>query len=443
MKKGYIIWVIILFLILGFGYLYYYNTGLKWIDVDKVSFKEDEYSKLSLVVIGDNNLYYDFYESNNQSGIRKKSDTDSYVTIGRPYWLSTIINDTRKEYPISKYRNTPGILIKDSYTNEVYFVKWERELASDLCEIIKDDDMAKTCSKYKDYNYKIDDFIEYKEKRKELSIERELIINDVSYSFQEDGLIYKTSGTNRVVLKQVVSDELKGLLDKIVEEYPEVEEQKELVLKHNNKNYNLLLEDKYTKELLEYFAKMGEINLSDYYSEDIIETVYTYTDLNYKLENDCMDIKDYNFTDNIEINVYDIYIDNTPINFKYQINGSESFTKIFVNNKEISSNNSVVPILTGVCKYDNYFMYVQGWEGSPTYTLVNKNGIIVHHFIGRNVNYHEGVLEVEEINKNDIMNQNDNKIEKYQIDLTKDMITKDNVVVEDFPCEVDGPGYDC
>ena len=103
----------------------------------------------------------------------------------------------------------------------------------------------------------------------------------------------------------------------------------------------------------------------------------------------------------------------------------------------------MVPVLTGVCKYDNYFMYVQGWEGSPTYTLVNKNGIIVHHFIGRNVNYHEGVLEVEEINKNDIMNQNDNKIEKYQIDLTKDMITKDNVVVEDFPCEVDGPGYDC
>ena len=443
MKKGYIAWVILLFCILGLGYLYYYNTGLKWIDIDKVAFKEDEYTKLSLVVIGDNNLYYDFYESNNQSGIRKKGDTDSYVTIGRPYWLSTIINDARKEYPISKYRDTPGILIKDNYTKEVHFIKWERELADSLCEIIKDDEMAKTCSKYKDYNYKIDDFLEYKDNRKELDVEKELIINDVIYSFQEDGLIYKTIGTNKGVLKQIRTSELGELLDKCVEDAQEVQESTQLMIRISDKHYNLLLDNQNTKELLIYFGKMGEINIKDFYNEDVLEPIYTYKDLNYKLEDSCIDIRDYEYTDNLEINVYDIYIGNSPINFKYQINGSESFTKIFVNNKEISSNNSVVPILIGVCKYDNYFMYVQGWEGSPTYTLVNKNGKIVHHFIGRKINYHEGILEVEEINKNDIMNQDDNKIEKYHIDLTKDMITKDNLVVEDFPCEVDGPGYDC
>ena len=65
-------------------------------------FMGDEQTKLSLMVIGNQKLLYDFYENSEQSGVRKQSDEVSYVTIGKPYWLSSIINDTRKEYIVNR-----------------------------------------------------------------------------------------------------------------------------------------------------------------------------------------------------------------------------------------------------------------------------------------------------------------------------------------------------
>ena len=446
MKKGYIVLVILLFVILGIGCLYYSKTELNWNEVDKLDFKEDEYSKLSLIVIGDKTYNYDFYEKNSQIGIRKKEDEIRYVTIGRPYWLSSLINDTRKEYPISKYKEYPGILVKDNYTKEVYFIRWGRDLANSLCEIIKDDDMRSTCAKYKDYNYKTDDFLEFASTRKELKVNKELIINNTTYFIQEDGLIYKLYNSNKKVIPhQVCDNSLDEYMIKAKEEATDNEESN-IKIHENDVYYNLDINKESTKEILTYLSNINEINLEDFYKEentDVIEQEPTYVDYNYRLDTECIAISDYYYMENTRIFVNNITIDDEILNFEYQLNSDDKNTRIFVNNKEIHFNDSIVPVISSICKYNKYFMYVQGWEGSPTFSFVNKKGELVHSFRGTIKNYENGILKVEEINRNNPTDLDDNTLEKYEIDTTNDLLTKNNLTTEPFPCEKEGPGYDC
>ena len=442
MKKGTIYIIGLLFIALGLCCIYFYNTELRWRSAPDLKFMGDEQTKLSLMVIGNQKLLYDFYENSEQSGVRKQSDEVSYVTIGKPYWLSSIINDTRKEYPITKFRHNPGILIKDSYTNEVYFIRWDRELARRLCDIIKDDEMAKSCSKYKDYIYKDDNFLKYQDDRKELRIDKEIYINGNIYEIEEDDLIFKRENNTTKILPQKFNEKLDKLIYNAIESGNQSDNLTENMIRYNGIFYNLDLNNDSVKELSAYFSKIEGVNNNAHKQEEqIIED--TYTDYTFSLEGNCIDVLDYNYTENSVINVYNIYLNNKPLNLKYQLNANKQYTKVFINNNEVVNRSSLVPILNNVCVYNNYLIYKEGYEGPETYTIINENGSVAHSFIGKSVNYDNGILHVEEINKNDLTNPDDNKLETYDIDLTKDIITKNNLTVNDYPCDKEGPMYDC
>ena len=141
--------------------------------------------------------------------------------------------------------------------------------------------------------------------------------------------------------------------------------------------------------------------------------------------------------------INNISINNNKYTFRFEKDLKNKKQKVYLNDNVVVDSALNQGLLVDVCNYGKYILYSTGWEGSPNYNIINIDGQIVMSFIGKNVNYSNGILNVEEINKNDISNINDNELVKYQLNMNSENLQKENVITEKFECELNGPGYDC
>lgn len=186
-------------------------------------------------------------------------------------------------------------------------------------------------------------------------------------------------------------------------------------------------------------------NSSDSYEDENNEYIIFKAD-NENKSNQCININTknyYSYEKSYVILVENINIKNNNYAFRYAVDMNDLTVKIFLNDNVIFDGIKSELLLVDVCNYGNYIIYSVGWEGSPYYTIVDTDGKIIMSFKGRNVTYSDGLLYVEEIDRNDISNFDDNELIKYQLDMNSDNLEKLNSSVEKFECDLNGPGYDC
>ena len=172
--------------------------------VKDLDFKSDEETKISLLTTDDLKSVYQYYENDSTGGIRKKSDKETKINIGRPYWTSNMLEMLRREKPIEGFSNIPGLLVQDGYTKSIYFVKWNTELANVFCETIKEDQFKNVCEKYKNYTYQKDWSKNIKYSTSELAIDEkyQLKLGNVTYIILEDDTIIRESSEKKSFLRR-------------------------------------------------------------------------------------------------------------------------------------------------------------------------------------------------------------------------------------------------
>lgn len=137
--------------------------------------------------------------------------------------------------------------------------------------------------------------------------------------------------------------------------------------------------------------------------------------------------------------VNNIKIKNNNYTFRYVSNIDDKTIKVYLNDRTVHEGNLTESLLVDVCNYGNYVVYSTGWEGPAYYRIVNTDGKIVMSFIGKKVTYSDGMLNVEELNQNDLMNNDDNELTKYQLDMNSNNLKKLNLTTEKYECTE----YDC
>lgn len=151
----------------------------------------------------------------------------------------------------------------------------------------------------------------------------------------------------------------------------------------------------------------------------------------------------YSYDKSYVIFVNNITIKNNSYIFRYASDINNNSVKVYLNDNIVFEGNKSQDLLVDVCNYGNYIVYSTGYEGSPYYRIINTDGKFLMSFIGKKVSYSDGMLNIEEINKNDPMNTDDNELIKYQLDMNSDNLQKLNITKEKFECDLNGPGYDC
>lgn len=151
----------------------------------------------------------------------------------------------------------------------------------------------------------------------------------------------------------------------------------------------------------------------------------------------------YDYEKSYVVFVNNITIKNNNYTFRYASNIDNKTVKVYLNDNTVFEGNRSEALLIDVCNYGNYVVYSTGWEGSPYYRIINTDGKIVMSFSGRKVTYSDGMLNVEELNKNDVDNFDDNELIKYQLNMNSDNLQKLNLTTEKYECNLNGSGYDC
>ena len=159
--------------------------------------------------------------------------------------------------------------------------------------------------------------------------------------------------------------------------------------------------------------------------------------------NQCLNINDGYTHENREVVINNISIKNKNYTFRYVENHTDRTIKVYVNNNVAFEGQTSEALLLSVCNYGNYIVYSTGWEGAPYYRIINTEGKVVMSFVGNKVNYYNGILSVEELDKNDIEDINDNELIKYQLNMNSDNLKKENLTTEKYVCDPNGAGYDC
>jgi len=157
----------------------------------------------------------------------------------------------------------------------------------------------------------------------------------------------------------------------------------------------------------------------------------------------CLNINDGYAHENREVVINNISIKNKNYTFRYVENHTNRTIKVYINNNVAYEGQTSEALLLNVCNYGNYIVYSTGWEGAPFYRIIDTTGKVVMSFVGNKVTYSNGVLSVEELDKNDIENINDNELIKYQLNMNSENLQKENLTVEKYVCNPNGAGYDC
>lgn len=189
----------------------------------------------------------------------------------------------------------------------------------------------------------------------------------------------------------------------------------------------------------------NELNNDDI-NEDVDDNYLKFVIDNENKVNQCHSISKNNYHSyekSYAVIINNISIKNKKYTFKYDENLTNRTRKISLNNNVVSDGNISEALLLDVCVYGNYIVYSMGWEGPPYYRIINTNGEEIMSFKGNKVTYSNGILSVEELEKNDIDNINDNELIKYQLNMNSENLEKENITTEKYVCDPNGTGYDC
>lgn len=141
--------------------------------------------------------------------------------------------------------------------------------------------------------------------------------------------------------------------------------------------------------------------------------------------------------------VENINIKNKNYTFRHESNIKTHELKVYFNDTVIHEGKTSELVLVNVCNYGNYIMYSMGWEGSPYYEIINVDGKDSLSFRGNKVEYSNGILYVEEIDRKEPLDFYDNELVKYQLDVNSEKLEKLNITREKFDCHPEASGYDC
>lgn len=236
--------------------------------VKDLDFKSDEETKISLLTTDDLKSVYQYYENDSTGGIRKKSDKETKINTGRPYWTSNMLEMLRREKPIEGFSNIPGLLVQDGYTKSIYFVKWNTELANVFCETIKEDQFKNVCEKYKNYTYQKDwsKNIKYSTSEPVIDEKYQLKLGNVTYIILEDDTIIRNSSEKKIISPSFSSG-FEEIINEIKQESHISEEEKEFMLYDikDNTYYEIVKESNSSKSLVDYLIRISE----GYYAKNL------------------------------------------------------------------------------------------------------------------------------------------------------------------------------
>jgi len=129
---------------------------------------------------------------------------------------------------------------------------------------------------------------------------------------------------------------------------------------------------------------------------------------------------------------YKINVKYDNLKYTYFSDNKTYLKNEYINDNLIQSEPNTEMILSKVCYYDNYFMTIEGWEGTPTLKLIDKEGKIVYKKVV-NSEYKNGLLELDEITETENEKQFIHK--KINIDLSLNEIIEKVIKEEKFTCE--------
>lgn len=146
----------------------------------------------------------------------------------------------------------------------------------------------------------------------------------------------------------------------------------------------------------------------------------------------------YSYDKNYAVIINNISIKGSNYTYKYEENHTNRTIKVYLNNNIAFEGGSGKSVLVDVCNYGNYIVYSTGWEGTPYYRIINVEGKEVMSFIGKKVIYSNGILSVEERNRND----EDDELIKYQLNMNSEVLKRENLTTEKYVCDPNA-AYDC
>ena len=272
----------------------------KWQEIEKLEFQDREKDILSIIISDDLKTVYSYVKESGSGIVKKEGNNIIDIPTRRPYSAVTFIDKLRSNKPIkSASKKYPGIIVQDSATKGVYFIKWNSDLANDFCGTIKDDNFNNYCEKYKNYTYPEQDFLVYSDIDVTVPVKYEIRIKDAIYTIYDDNLMYVNENGNTKILGQPYNDHFDGIVKSIIEEGTLTDELNPNSLKdvHNNKYYAIEDGKKSTVELARYlYGMIGYAATEDLVTNIIIYKYRGSVDDNVRMYNTTSGTtKDYDF----------------------------------------------------------------------------------------------------------------------------------------------------
>jgi len=151
------------------------------------------------------------------------------------------------------------------------------------------------------------------------------------------------------------------------------------------------------------------------------------------IEKSCIRIFYDDYYDISETTVNNIKIGDQIYTLKADNNIKNHKRFIYLNDNLVEETEANETILTQVCAFDKYIMYVYGWEGPNGYNIIDTSGNIVIEFVGN--------ITSDITNKFDVRNtiydtnSNDQFLETFTINLDNNPITKENDKTVRLDCD--------